>query len=113
MRSAPPRHRLRIARRALGVLAWTAFAATAALTLRVALRGGSALLPAALLYGGAVAYGVAEMTKLRERVLFGPGSRETPPTPSLSSTVRWWLPRLLLVLVVAAFPAVLLLGGLP
>lgn len=112
MRSAPPRRRLRAARRILGVLAWTAFAATAALTLRVAVRGGSALLPAALLYAGAVAYGVAEMTKLRERGLFGAGSRERAAAPSLSSAVRWWLPRLVLVFVVAAFPAVLLLGGL-
>jgi hypothetical protein len=92
------------------------FALALGLTGWVALRPGASPGPAAaVLYLSTVAYGVAEMLKLRERVLFGPGrGREGSPSPAgLGERLRWWLPRLLLVLVVAALPAALLLGGLP
>ena len=110
------RRGLRRARALLHGTAGVGFAVALALTAWVALRPGTSPAPAAaVLYGATVAYGVAEMLKLRERVLFGPGrERRGGETPGgLTEPLRWWGPRLLLVLVVAALPAALLLGGLP
>jgi hypothetical protein len=105
----PPyrRRRLRTAYRWLRGGGWAVFAATGVLVARAAMGRGSAFPAAAAMYGGTVAFGLGEMARLRERVLFGPAADGSPP-----GSLRWWLPRVILVLAVATLPAVLILGGL-
>ena len=74
---------------------------------RVLRLGASPLWASASLYGATVAYGLAEMAKLRERHLFRPGQ---PPPPH--SAIVWWTLRVILVTAVSTLPAVMVLGGL-
>ncbi len=88
-------------------LAVPLFAAALVWVILVLRSGVSPLGAAVALYSATVAYGLAEMAKLRERHLFRPNADAPRRSP-----LRWWAPRIVLVVVVATMPAVLLLGGL-
>lgn len=104
---SPRRRGLRRTRRVLATAAGILFVATGVATVRVLSAGASPLPAATLVYAASVAFGLSEMVKLRERVLFRPSG-----PPPAASPWRWWAPRLVMVLAVSTLPAVLLLGGL-
>lgn len=105
-----PSRRRRVLHRLRRVATFSAlalFVASIAALAQVFRIGASPLWASASLYGATVAYGLAEMVKLRERYLFRPGQ----PPPAHSAIV-WWTLRVVLVAVVSTLPAVMVLGGL-
>lgn len=107
--SVPSRRRrgLHRLRRVASATSLALFVATILALARVFRLGASPLGASVSLYGATVAYGLAEMAKLRERHLFRPG--QPPPR---HSAIVWWALRVMLVVAVSTLPAVMVLGGL-